>query len=203
MDNTYLSLKYNSKSRWLSYWYQISKALEVSPASVLLVGKGSGITDNVIKQLSGGAVKIVTLDINYAVQPDVGGDVLQFPFKDGSFDAAICCQVLEHVPFNKFGAALGELSRVAKKRVVISLPHKRKHLKLSFHLPFIGEKTLIVKHPLTLKYCTSKNHCWEITRGVSRKQVVHEINKFFDIEQEFLNELNCNHRFFILKGKKV
>ncbi|MBI4847601.1 MAG: class I SAM-dependent methyltransferase [Nitrospirae bacterium] len=201
MDKTYLTLEYNSKSRWLSYWHQISEALEVSPASVLIVGKGSGITGNAIKQLSAGGTKVVTVDINSAVNPDVVGDVTRLPFEGDAFDVAICCQVLEHIPFDKFPDALGELHRVAKKRVIISLPHKRKHLKLIFKLPFLEEKTIIIKHPFTVKRCTSGQHHWEITRGVTRRQVIKEMKKYFDIEKEFLNELNCEHRFFILRRK--
>jgi ubiquinone/menaquinone biosynthesis C-methylase UbiE len=201
MDNSYLTLQYNSKSRWLSYGYQISETMEVSPANVLLIGRGSGITENAIRQLSGGKTRVLTVDINNAVIPDVVGDVTQRPYENDTFDVAVCCQVLEHIPFDRFPDALRELHRVAKKRVIISLPHKRKHLRLSYHVPFLKERTVIIKHPFTTKYCSSKQHHWEITRGVSRKHVVKEINKFFDIEKEYLNEINCEHRFFILKRK--
>lgn len=203
MDNTYLSLRYNSKSRWLSYWYQIAETLEVSPSRVLLIGKGSGVTENAIRQLSGRKTMVFTMDINNSVDPDVAGDVTQLSFAGDSFDVAICCQVLEHIPFNKFSTALRELHRVAKKRVIISLPHKRKHFKFSYHVPLLKERTFIIKHPLTTKHCSSKQHHWEITRGVSRNHVVNEINKLFDIEKEFLNEINCEHRFFILKRKNI
>ncbi|GAB4536381.1 MAG: hypothetical protein Fur0020_04350 [Thermodesulfovibrionia bacterium] len=198
----YLTLKYNSKARWLSYWYQVSGTLEVSPRSVLIVGKGSGIVEGSIRQLSNGRIEIKTLDINPALNPDIIGNVTNIPFGDGSFDVGICCQVLEHLSFDKFGVALGELHRVIRSRVILSLPHKRKHLKIAIKAPFIGEKTIIIKHPLTVKHCTSKQHYWEIARGVTKRQVVKEIKRFFDIEKEFLNEINCEHRFFILKKRE-
>ncbi len=201
MMNKYLNSSYNSKNRWVSYWHQISEALEISPSNILVVGKGSGIVDNAIKQLSGGEIKVVTLDIDKETAPDVVGDVTDLPFEDNSFDAAVCCQVLEHIPFDRFSTALSELRRVTKKRLVLSLPHKRKSIKISYALPNLGEKTLILKNPFTKKRCTSKNHCWEIGRGVSRRQTLLEIEKRFEVEKEFLNEMSCEHRFFILKRK--
>ncbi|MDH4028064.1 MAG: class I SAM-dependent methyltransferase [Nitrospirota bacterium] len=172
MTKEYLTLKYNSRVRWLSYWYQISETLDSSPDNVLIIGKGSGITENSINILSENRIKIVTIDINDAVNPDVAGDVISLPFRDNSFDAAICCQVLEHIPFDRFPAALSEISRVAKKRIILSVPHKRKHLKLAVSIPFLGDKQLIIKSPLTKRYCSSKQHFWEIGRGVSRKEAL-------------------------------
>jgi ubiquinone/menaquinone biosynthesis C-methylase UbiE len=201
MDNKYLTLGYNSKERWLSYWHQISETIEVLPDNVLVIGKGSGITESSIKLLSDNKIDIVTLDINNVVNSDVVGEVTCLPFESGAFDTVLCCQVLEHIPFDKFPVALSELHRVAKKRIILSLPHKRKHLKIAVSLPFFGDKQLILKHPFTKKHCTSRQHFWEIGRGVSRKEVLRCINKLFSVEKEFLNEINCEQRFFILERK--
>ncbi len=201
MDNTYLTLRYNSKSRWLSYWYQISEALEISPDNILLVGKGSGVTENAIQLLSKGNVNILALDINNSVAPDTVGEAVNLPFKNKTFDVSLCCQVLEHQPFQLFPIALNELKRVTRKRVILSLPHGRKHIRIACNVPFLGEKNLIIKNPLTKKHCKSKKHCWEIGRSVSYRQVINQITNFFEIDKEFLNEINCNHRFFILTGK--
>jgi len=201
MDNMYLTSKYNSKSRWLSYWYQISETLEVSPASVLVIGKGSGFTENSIKLLTNKKTKVLTLDINSSLIPDTVGDITHLPLKKESFDASLCCQVLEHIPFEQFSPALSELHRVTRKRVVLSLPHGRKHIRISYNVSKLGEKNIIIKNPLTKKICTARRHHWEIGRSVSRKQLISELLKFFTIEKEFFNEINCYHRFFILKKK--
>lgn len=201
MADSYSTLKYNSKERWLSYWYQISEVLEVAPESVLVVGKGSGIVEGLVSRLSECDMRVVTLDINTALKPGVAGSVTDIPFKDDAFDAALCCQVLEHITFECFAAAMDELHRVAKRRVVISLPHGRKHIKLSCTLPFTGEKSIILKNPLTKKACSSRQHFWEIGRGISRSQVVEQLSRRFSVEKEFLNEISCDHRFFVLKRK--
>jgi ubiquinone/menaquinone biosynthesis C-methylase UbiE len=203
MDNTYLTLKYNTKSRWLGYWHQISEALEISPDNILLIGKGSGVTENSIRLMSKGKVNILTLDINNSVAPDTVGEAVNLPFKNEAFDVSLCCQVLEHLPFQLFSTALNELKRVTRKRVILSLPHGRKHIRIACNMPFLGEKNLIIKNPLTKKHCISKKHCWEIGRSVSYRQVINQITKFFEIDKEFLNEINCSHRFFILKRKNI
>jgi SAM-dependent methyltransferase len=48
------------------------------------------------------------------------GDAL--PFKTASFDVVLCMEVLEHLP--EPAAALCELARVARKAVVLSVPHE-------------------------------------------------------------------------------
>jgi len=203
MDNTYLTLQYNSKARWLSFWYQISESLEVSPRNVLVIGKGSGIAENVITQLSNDKTGVLTLDINYAVNSDVVGTIANLPFRKDSFDVAVCCQVLEHIPFEHFPLVMSELHKVASKRVVLSLPHGRKHVKVSCSLPFMEEKTLILKSPFTRQIRSNKQHHWEIGRGVSLKQVRFHLSRLFVIEKEYLNEISCDHRFFILTRRKL
>jgi hypothetical protein len=203
MDNQYSRLSYNSKGRVLSFWYQASEALEVQPGKVLVVGKGSGITEGLIKSMSPMKVQIYTLDIDRIVTPDIVGTVTMLPFRDESFDVTICCQVLEHIPFDRFGSALHELQRVTSNRLVMSLPHGRKFVKLAFRVSPMQERTLIIKNPFNRKVNTSRHHCWEINRTVTRKQVTNEIRKYFDIEREYLNELNCYHRFYILRKAHV
>jgi SAM-dependent methyltransferase len=50
------------------------------------------------------------------------GDLHDLPFEDGEFDVALCSETLEHV--SDFRSALSELLRVARKAVVITVPHE-------------------------------------------------------------------------------
>ena len=163
-----------------------------------MIGKGSGIVEKGILLMSP-QTKIVTIDLNPDLNPDVVGDVRNLPFEDERFDVVLCCQILEHIPFSDIKRALSELRRVAKHKVIISVPHKRKHLKIEIDAPMLGRKIYIIKYPFSKKYIRSKQHCWEINRGVSYKNFKRVLSEFFYIEKTFLNEINCVHRFFVLK----
>jgi ubiquinone/menaquinone biosynthesis C-methylase UbiE len=52
----------------------------------------------------------------------VGGSVLALPFASESFDVVLCLEVLEHL--SEPEAALRELSRVARRAMVLSVPHE-------------------------------------------------------------------------------
>lgn len=53
----------------------------------------------------------------------VVGSGLFLPFRDGSFDGAICSEVLEHHPDGALEAAIGELSRISRRYVLVSVPY--------------------------------------------------------------------------------
>ena len=48
-------------------------------------------------------------------------DIHRLPYDDGSFDVVLCSETLEHVP--GYESATAELLRVARKAVVITVPH--------------------------------------------------------------------------------
>lgn len=52
----------------------------------------------------------------------VRGNIEAMPFEDASFDIVICTEVLEHLEHPK--TALKELQRVAKKGILITVPHE-------------------------------------------------------------------------------
>lgn len=50
------------------------------------------------------------------------GDVRYLPFKDKSFDAIICMEVLEHLQKGDGEKLLSELERVARKQILLTTP---------------------------------------------------------------------------------
>lgn len=54
------------------------------------------------------------------------GDITSLPFEDKSFDCVTCFQVLEHIPYPVYETVLNELSRIAKKSIIVSVPYQEK-----------------------------------------------------------------------------
>jgi ubiquinone/menaquinone biosynthesis C-methylase UbiE len=82
------------------------------------------------------------------------GNVEELPFRDGAFDTVVSTHTLEHV--QHFGAALDELRRVARERVVVVVPHQRPyHATFNPHIHFFPYKFSLLAwtgtdHPHTL-----------------------------------------------------
>jgi len=53
----------------------------------------------------------------------VQAGVESLPFSEGEFDIVSCMEVLEHLPQTIYISALNELSRIARRYILISVPH--------------------------------------------------------------------------------
>jgi SAM-dependent methyltransferase len=115
----YWSRAYNSKERICSFWHQVDEVLGLGGGRVLEVGPGNGL---VTEWLRRAGCDVVTLDHDPQLQPDVVGSVTAVPLPDDDVDVALAGQVLEHLPWDDARAALGEMARVARVGVVVSLP---------------------------------------------------------------------------------
>lgn len=195
----YLFFDYDDKRRWMSYWHQVKEILVFKPENVLVVGKGSGLVSEYLKLIG---IKIVTLDTDELLNPDIVASVLEIPFADSEFDAVLCAQVLEHLPYEDFNRALSEITRVAKRGAIISLPHFGPAIRFLFKFPFLPEIKFMIKLPYPKKHQFKGEHYWEIgKRGYSLKKIKKEIMKSgLAIEKDYIVFENPLHHFFILKN---
>jgi len=154
---------YDTKARFASYWHQINEIVSHYPHRVLEVGIGTGFVSNYLKKYYCRYLEVTTVDITEKYdQPDILTSVLTMDFKEDPFDLAhydlvSCFQVLEHLPFSSFPEALQKLRKASSHYVIVSLPDRRKKLRIS--LPFFREKTF--RLPFNRKEM-DKEHCWEI-----------------------------------------
>lgn len=205
-DRHYSKGAYNTLERFISYFYQIRAIENMNIKSVLEIGVGSKIVANTLKEYG---MSVTTCDFDKNVSPDIVADIRRLPLEDKSFDVAMACQVLEHIPFEDFESGLKELRRISKKYVVVSLPYRSSYFEFVIKFPFIRKLfkknffDLSLGIPLRFNgFESSGQHYWEIGRKpYSLNRVRKVILNHFEIIDEFSPVLNKYHRFFILKIK--
>lgn len=190
--------RYTGLDRWTSYYYQVREILALAPESVLEIGTGDGFLKHYLQAAT--AIAYRNLDIAADLRPDIVGTADSIPVRDGAFDAVVAYEVLEHLPFEKFDVALGEMARVARSHVLISLPQAGPRLKLSVKLPRVREIRLAAKLPLPRKHVFLGEHYWEIgKRGYPLSRIRRMLRALYAIEKDFIPFESQYHRFFVLR----
>jgi len=195
--DSYLKKTYDTKDRFVSYWQQINMTLGFEPTSVLVVGKGNGLIEWYLKKK---VDRVVSIDIDGSLQPDVVGDVRNMPFQDNEFDVALCAEVLEHLPYEDFTKSLSGLKRVAKKGIVLSLPHWGYTFKIGIKIPFLGELNKVFKLSGSKVHEYKGEHYWEIgKKGYPVKRIVQDIEGAgYEVGHHFVEYNSPYHHFFKL-----
>jgi SAM-dependent methyltransferase len=203
----YASEKYVQPPRLHSYAHQLAHIIDLQPQNVLEVGVGSGYVEAALRALG---YDVTTLDIDAANEPKLVGSVTAIPADDDSFDIASCCQVLEHIPFDDVPTAARELRRVARRRVVVSVPDVSRDFEVAVRAPKLGRRTFrlpmnAAPRPFPASRTASMGHEWEIGwRGYPLKRVVDQLTStgLRCVDTWRVPELPW-HRFFLLDPTKI
>ncbi len=191
--------RYVSIDRWASYHHQLALIFAQAPCSVLEVGIGDGIVGD---QLRHAGIAYTSVDFAADVHPDIVAPITEIPVPDASQDVVCAFEVLEHLPFEAFDTALGELARISKKTALISLPHFGPSVRIEIKVPLVSRIRLAIKMPWPRKHVFNGQHYWEIgKRGFSQSRVRRALEKHFIIEKEFVPFENQYHHFFALTKK--
>ncbi|CTQ54737.1 bifunctional 3-demethylubiquinone-9 3-methyltransferase/ 2-octaprenyl-6-hydroxy phenol methylase [Roseibium album] len=142
-----------SNHDWRRIQYCIN-LIEADKGSALDVGVGPAALLNFLNQarqfdqVTGIDVrrysKLLLLDesIDYRIM-----DATKMIFNDESYDTVICMEVLEHLTLNSMIEALSELRRVAKKKLIMSVPFEEPEPLPSYHKQRFDQEKLIEYFP--------------------------------------------------------
>lgn len=196
----YVGLRYDTKRRWCSSWHQLDEVLARPPASVLIVGVGNGLVPDYLRNLG---LEVTTLDVAGDLAPDVVGDVRSIPLDDDAVELVLCCQVLEHVPFDDVPTAVSELARVATSRAVISVPRRGRGWELVLRIPPLPRLDRHGVLPSRRRFVFDGEHCWELgTRTTPRRAFVEILEEHFVVERSFLVPEHLYHEFFVARPRQ-
>lgn len=194
--------KYVTKQRMATYWHQLDEVIELRPREVLEVGVGTGLVASYLTRIG---IPTLTADINAALAPDFVASVMNL--KSGvrrQFDVVLCARVLHHLPFDEFDGALEQLSQVARRRVVLTLPSEDFSVYLAFRYTSSPLRFMRVPLPVAIKrlafWSASRSGLWKIgdSREHSLQAVTEVIARHFAVEKTYLVPDDAAHRVFVL-----
>jgi len=193
----YATSEYCLPGRFAAYSYQIREILEAKAQSVLEIGPGNGVVTHVLRQAG---IRVDTLDHDPALKPDMVGSVLALPVDDQSYDAVLCCQVLEHLPWENFPDAVRSIARVVRKSIILSFPHASKHNYIDMKLPRLPRFRWDVDRAISkTRMEFNGEHYWELGRGLSEKDVLQVFDQLkLDLYRSYRVPEFRPHHFFCL-----
>ncbi len=105
--------------------------------AILDAGCGEGV---LVEEYRARGCRIYEVDRDFASGAVLRGDVLELPFASACFDMVLMLDVIEHFPFDRQPALLGEMHRVlrAAGRLVVSVPNLA-HLSSRWKFMWVGK----------------------------------------------------------------
>ena len=114
---------------------RMRRTVELVPAgvaSLLDVGAGHGVFLEELRSargIAGTGIEVTPAKVDYGRARGLDmrlGNAAALDFPSASFDAVLSSEVLEHLPFGVYEAALAELARVAREWVIVTVPHSER-----------------------------------------------------------------------------
>lgn len=163
---------YYSEKRIVHQWLQVELLKGLPVATVLEIGPYLGL---VTAMLTNAGYRVTTLDIAGEGPRDgalrhIKADVRQLdPKALNGFDAILCCETLEHLPFAEVPGVLAAFHAAAAPYLVLSVPYEGPQLGLSLYLnPHVRPRFKFFRKVHFLRRFPKpqseawENHRWEI-----------------------------------------
>lgn len=195
----YVFKQYMHKPRWISLWHQLDEIHNLNPSNVLEVGPGPGLLKSVAAAFG---LTVETLDIDPDLKPDHVASATKMPFSDSTYDVVCAFQMLEHLKYESSLDVFGEMVRVSKRYLVISLPDARPTWRYQVHIPKYGSYDLLMQRPLfrAQVHKFDGEHYWEINKiGYPLQKIMVDFTKGVRLLKTYRVRENPYHRFFVLE----
>lgn len=198
--------KYVDLSRRNSYYHQINEVAKCRWKSVLLIWVGDWIVVDILRKIG---KEVTTFDFDKSLSPDIVWDVTKIDeIVTKKYDIVVCCQVLEHIPFEMFENTIKRMQKITDL-LVLSLPNRNTRINLWMFLPIIWN--IIFKFNFRMfrpkTWDLNKDWCWEHYREVDttkqflQKKISNILDKYFNISATFTDFCDVNRTFRILNKK--
>ncbi len=98
-------------------------------STVLDVGCNRGYVSNLIGAITGVDINLENIGLAMREFPHIHfmqGDITEnWQFYDNQYDVVVLAEVLEHIDEDKLGSVLLEVARVAKRKILITMPWRK------------------------------------------------------------------------------
>jgi SAM-dependent methyltransferase len=106
----------------------VAALLPEGVTSIVDIGAGDGRVLHHLARVRPGS-SFTAVDRSYAALLHADAALIQasvdaIPCPDRSFDAVVCCEVLEHLPPPVFDRTIGELERLATEAIIVTVPNR-------------------------------------------------------------------------------
>lgn len=197
----YFSDNYFSIRSLSSQSQQIHDIFNLKPKKIIEIGIGNGYTSTFLR-LAG--FDITTADINPNLKPDIvcSLDQLKNFTNKTNFDLAVCCEVLEHMPFEEFETNIAYLKELGNN-LYLTLPNFKRSFGIGGFLilpKFLGRVNLYLKSSFLKKL--PDEHFWEVgyNRSTSQNEIRKILQKYYRNVAISSYTLNPYHISFTCKN---
>lgn len=169
---------------WTRHFHVIKDLVARIDGDVFEVGTGDGVVRRCLEPF---VRSYTVMDLNANLRPEVHGNLLDpQPQLAGRFDAAVCTEVLEHLPFEHFATGIAHLAATLRLggRLFLTLPHRKGHMLVvtprqrlwKWRFPF-GTTSLSEAYNrfVRRRIWIDPNHCWEIGDGRVTRAMVEQV----------------------------
>ena len=194
---------------WTRHFHVLRDLCEQVEGDVLEVGTGDGVVKRCIEPF---VRRYVVMDLNAELCPDVLGNLLdRHDALVEGFDAVVCTEVLEHLPFAQLSAGVANLASYLRPggRLFLTLPHRKGHMLVvtprqrlwKWRFPVgLTSASEAWNRFVRRRIWIDPNHCWEIGDGTVKRGQVESVLAANGLTTETLTPLPYCDYWVLRKG---